>query len=137
MAQIPGPACLIDVRIDVLAIKWLADPIGACSSSSILAVMLAACPPLCPSLSARVRGCMRDLGLQVEFGRWRQVAGLLQFSSRQIGQCQKSGAQHYPFLKTAASGPTPAGRIYTNKRACSLRATKASLRACLDLPGTA
>lgn len=63
MAQIPGPACLIDVRIDVLAIKWLADPIGACSSSSILAVMLAACPPPCPSLSARVRGVHEGFGI--------------------------------------------------------------------------
>lgn len=63
MAQILGPGCLIDVRIDVLAIKWLADPIGACSSSSILAVMLAACPPLCPSLSARVRGVHEGFGI--------------------------------------------------------------------------
>lgn len=42
----PRP-CLIDVRIDVLAIKWLADLIGGYSrsSSSFLPIMLAGCPP--------------------------------------------------------------------------------------------
>lgn len=104
--------CLIDVRIDVLAIKWLADLIGGCSRPS---------SSFSPSWSPAVRHwpvveCTNvvvheGLGLQVESGRWRRLAGLLQLSSRQIGQCQKSGAGHHPFLKTEAGDPTPAGRI--------------------------
>lgn len=85
----PRP-CLIDVRIDVLAIKWLADLIGGCSRSS------SSCSPVVECTNPVVH---EGLGLQVEFGRWRQLAGLLQLSSRQIGQCQKSGAGHHPFLK--------------------------------------
>jgi hypothetical protein len=89
------------MRTDVLGIKWLADLIGACSSSSFSPRWVAACPPPCPSLSAQLGVCMRDLGLQVEYGRWRQLAGLLQFSSRQIGQCQKGGARDLPVSKNS------------------------------------
>lgn len=66
-----------------------------------------------PVVECTVSVVHEGLGLQVEveFGRWRQLAGLLQLSSRQIGQCQKSGARHHPFLKTEAGDPASAGRI--------------------------
>lgn len=44
----------------------------------ILAIMLAASAPLARRLSAQSRVVHEGLGLQVEFGRWKQLAGVLQ-----------------------------------------------------------
>lgn len=58
--HIPRLACLIDVLIDVRVIKWLADLIDGCSSSSS-----SASPPVVQGVHKLVH---EGMGLQVEFG---------------------------------------------------------------------